>query len=101
MFPMKRELSTEREASDEKLVKRLKLEKAPVFRKKGHEKQYLHNKEVKLKLVDVWSALTQEPPTVEKTKTLLEEGEKLIVERQKYIRITDRSEHGCGRVLGR
>ena len=49
MFPMKRELSVEREASDEKLVKRLKLEKAPVFRKKGHEKQYLHNEEVKLK----------------------------------------------------
>ena len=34
---MKRELSAEREAADEKLVKKLKLEKAPVFRKKGHE----------------------------------------------------------------
>ena len=37
MASMKRELSTEREAADEKLVKRLKLEKAPVFKKKGNE----------------------------------------------------------------
>ena len=43
---MKREFSAEREAADEKLVKKLKLEKAPVFCKKGHEKQYIHNEEV-------------------------------------------------------
>ena len=84
MVSLKRELSAEREASDEKLVKKLKLEKAPVFRKKGHEKQYLHNEEVRLKLSDVRSALTQEPPAVEKPKTLLEEGEKLTTERQKH-----------------
>ena len=98
MVSLKRELSAEREASDEKLVKKLKLEKAPVFRKKGHEKQYLHNEEVRLKLSDVRSALTQEPPAVEKAKTLLEEGEKLITERQKHIRIADRSEHGWATV---
>ena len=34
---MKPELSAEREAADEKLVKKLKPEKAPVFREKGHE----------------------------------------------------------------
>ena len=34
---MKRELSTEREAANEKLVKKIKLEKVPSFRKKGHE----------------------------------------------------------------
>ena len=39
---MKRELATEREAADEKLVKCLKLEKAPVFKKKGNERQYRH-----------------------------------------------------------
>ena len=81
---MKRELSAEREAANEKLVKKLKLEKAPVFHKKGHEKQYIHNEEVRMKLSDVRSELSEAPPTVEKAKTLLEEGEKLISERQKH-----------------
>ena len=35
---MKHKLATEREAANEKLVKRLKLEKAPIF-KKGNERQ--------------------------------------------------------------
>lgn len=51
MTSMKRNLSTEREgeAGDQKLVKRLKLEKAPVFKKKGNECQFRHNEEVRLK----------------------------------------------------
>ena len=95
---MKRELATEREAADEKLVKRLKLEKAPVFKKKGNERQYRHNEEVRLKVSDAASALSETPPAVEKAKTLLEEGEKLIVDRQKLIRIADRSENGWATV---
>ena len=71
---MKRELSAEREAADEKLVNKLKLEKAPVFRKKGHEKQYICKEEVKM-LSDASSALSEAP----------EEGEKLINIRQKHI----------------
>ena len=35
---------------------------------------------------------------VEKAKTAVEEGEKLINERQKLIRIADRSEHGWATV---
>ena len=95
---MKHELATEREAADEKLVKRLKLEKAPVFKKKGNERQYRHNEEVRLKVSDAASALSETPPAVEKAKTLLEEGEKLIVDRQKLIRIADRSENGWATV---
>ncbi len=95
---MKRELAAEREAADEKLVKKLKLEKPPVFRKKGHEKQYLHNEEVRMKLSDARSAVSETPPAVEKAKTLLEEGEKLISERQKHIRIADRSDNGWATV---
>lgn len=98
MLSMKRELSTEREAADEKLVKRLKLEKAPVFKKKGNERQYRHNEEVRLKVSDAVSALSETPPAVEKAKTLLEEGEKVIVDRQKHIRIADRSENGWATV---
>ena len=94
MVAMKRELSTERKAIDEKLVKCLKLEKAPVFKKKGNERQYRHNEEVRLKVLDAASVLSETPPVVEKVKTLLEEGEKLILDRQKHIRIADRSENG-------
>ena len=94
MASMKRELSTEREAANEKLVKRLKLEKAPVFKQKGNERQYRHNEEVWLKVTDAATALCETPRAVEKTKTLLEEGEKLILDRQKHIRIADRSENG-------
>lgn len=79
-------------------MKKLKLEKAPVFRKKGHEKQYIHNEEVRMKLSDIRSALSEAPPAVEKAKSLLEEGEKLIVERQKHISIADRSDNGWATV---
>ena len=95
---MKRKLAMEREAADEKLVKRLKLEKAQLFKKKGNERQYRHNEEVRLKVSDAASALSKTPPAVEKAKTLPEEGEKLIVDRQKLIRIADRSENGWATV---
>ena len=98
MVALKRELSAEREAADEKLVKKLKLEKAPTFHKKGHEKQYRHNEEVQMKLSDTRAALNEQPPVVEKVKSLLEEGEKLIIERQKHIRIADRSDNGWATV---
>ena len=91
---MKRELSTEREAANEKLVMKIKLEKIPSFRKKGHEKQFRHNEEVRLKLSEARSTLDEQPVAVEKAKQLLEEGEKLINERQKHIRIVDRSDNG-------
>ena len=98
MVAMKRELSTEHKVADEKLVKRLKLEKVPVFKKKGNERQYRHNEEVRLKVSDAVSVLSETPPAVEKAKTLLEEGEKLILDRQKHIRIADRSENGWATV---
>ena len=79
-------------------MKKLKLEKAPVFRKKGYEKQYIHNEEVRMKLSDTRSALSEAPPAVGKAKTFLEEGEKLISERQKHIRIVDRSDNGWATV---
>ena len=64
---MKRELAVEREAVDEKLVK-LKLEKPPVFWKKGHKQQYIHNEEVRIKLSDIRSVLSEALSAVEKAK---------------------------------
>ena len=48
---LKRELASDREAADERLIKKLKLEKpGPSFKKKTHEKQYHFNEEVSSKL---------------------------------------------------
>ena len=98
MAVMKRELSAEREVADEKHAKKFKLEKAPIFRKKGHQKQYQHNEEVWLKVTDARLTLDERPTAVEKAKALLKEGEKLINERQKHIRVADRSDNGWATV---
>ena len=57
---MKRELFTECKVAGEKLDKRLNLEEAPVF-KKRNERQYQHNEEVRLKVSDASSALSETP----------------------------------------
>ena len=44
------------------------------------------------------AALAQRPPAVEKARSLLQEGQKLIFVRQKKIRIADRSENGWATV---
>ena len=59
-----------------------------MFQKKGHKKQYPHNEEVRIKLSDARSVLSQALPAVEKGKLVLEEGEKLISGRQNILEIT-------------
>ena len=95
---LKRELASDREAADERLVKKLKLEKAPTFKKKTHEKQFLFNEEVAAKFEGGTACLSEAPPAVEKAKILLEEGMKLVRERQKLIRMAEGSEHGWAMV---
>lgn len=96
---VKRQLSEERETADERLVKKLRLDNKPTFRRKGNEKQFYFNEQLRDKLVvSVNEALEQAPPAVEKAKTLLKEGEKLIDLRQKHIKIADRSEYGWATV---
>ena len=80
---LKRELASDREVADDRLLKRLKMEKAPSF-KKTHEKQYFFNEEVSTKMEAAASSLSQTPPAVEKAKTQLE-GLKFVCERQKVI----------------
>ncbi len=87
---LKRELSDEQEAANQRLAKRLKLDKVPTFKKKAYEKQFVFNEDVGGKLEEAKAALEQTPPAVEKAKTVLAEDEKLIVEWQKLIRIADR-----------
>ena len=98
MVAMKRELTQERSEANEQLVKKLKMDKKPSFKKKAHEKQFDFNEEVKDKLEEASTALNADPPAVEKAKKALKEGEVLIGQRQKLIKIADRSEHGWATV---
>ena len=93
---LRRKLKDERESADERLIKKMQLEKRPTFRKIGNNKQYEFNEEVQDKLDFADAALAQQPPAVEKARSLLQEGQKLIFVRQKKIRIADRSENGWG-----
>ena len=95
---MKRELMEERESADDRLVKKMQLEKRPVFKKISHKKQFDFNEQVRDKVESAVAALELPSPAVEKARTLLKEGEKLIDARQKNIKIADRSEHGWATV---
>jgi hypothetical protein len=98
MESMKRELSTEREEADERLLKKMRLTKGIEFKRKGNEKQHVFNEEVKDKIETATKALCSTPPAVDRAKEALKEGEKLLTARQKLIRIADRSEYGWSTV---
>ena len=87
---MKREM----ESANDRLVKKMRLDSKPTFKKRGHEKQYQFNEQVRDKVDAAAAALEQTPPAMEKAHTFLKEGEKLITLRQKNILIEDRREHG-------
>ena len=90
---MKEELREERESADERLVKKIHLDKKPTFRKVSHEKQYEYNEQVRDKVQSAGAALSQPTPAIDKARSLLQDGEKVLDIRQKNIKIADRSEH--------
>ena len=96
------EMKREIEAADDRLVKKMRLDSKPSFKKKDHkkdhEKQYLFNEQVQDKVDAAMAALKDTAPAVEKAITALQEGEKLINLHQKSILIVDRSEHGWATV---
>ena len=98
MQSLKRELSQEREVADDRLVKKIRLEKGPTFKMKAHEKQFEFNAAVIDRMEDIDSALKQTPPAVEKARSIVVEGMKSLKSRQKHIRIVDRSEFGWAAV---
>jgi exonuclease VII small subunit len=88
---MKREM----ESADDR---KMRLDSKPTFKKRGHEKQHQFNEQVRDKMDAAAAALEQTPPAMEKARTSLQEGEKLINICQKNILIVDRSEHGWATV---
>ena len=98
MSHMKRELTEERDAADERLVKKMRLDKGILFKRKGNEKQHDFNEKVKDTIEAATRCLNAIQPAVEKAKEALQEGEELLTARQKLIRIADRSEYGWATV---
>ena len=98
MKEMKRNLSEERDAADERLVKKMRLDKGVQFKRKANEKQHQFNELVQDSLEAAQKSLSSAPPAIEKAKEALKEGEKLLKDRQKLIRIADRSEYGWATV---
>ena len=93
MKEMKHDLSDERVAADECLVKKMRLDKGVQFKRKGNEKQHQFNELVQDK-IEAAQNLSSAPLAIEKAKEALKEGEKLMKDRQKLIRIADRSKYG-------
>ena len=84
----------------ERAVKKAKRERPLEFKRKGHEEQYYFNQDIGDCIASATKQLGKITPTsdkdkatVEKTIKELEEGATLIVQRQKFIRIADQSEH--------
>ena len=84
MQSLKREWVEEKEAAEDRLVKKTKLEKGPILKKKTHEKQFVFNSSVMVKLEDAETALEKalECPPVVKAREAIKEGNKLLKFRQ-------------------
>ena len=88
------------ENTTQRVVKRLKEDQTFVFKKKGNEKQYIFNDNVKdqfvatakqLELVNLPKGPQRE--AIDKAKEELKQGLEMIAARQKRIKVADRSEY--------
>ena len=102
---LEKEVSSGQEEATQRVVKRLKEDRTLVFWKKGNERQFIFNNNVKDQLDAVGRQLDQLEPSstahkesLEKAKEELQKGLILIAGRQKRIKIADRSEFGWGTV---
>ena len=87
------ETSTEQQMRE---IKKLKFQAPHNFKRKANKDQYKFN----LKFAETFDSAKSaaEKSNLEKVKSDLEEGEKLLVERQKHILLADKSEFGWSTV---
>ena len=91
------EVKSGQEDAAEKAIKRVRRDKPHAYRRKGNEEQAVFNERVKDSIVAAQVNLEGAPSAaVEKAKKSLEKGLALLAERQKLIKLADRSEHGWG-----
>ena len=91
MMTRRKELSDERDAADERLVKKMRLDKGIQFKRKSNEKQHQFNESVLDKLDVAQKSMSSTPPAVERAKEALGEGEQLRIDRNLYELQTDQS----------
>ena len=82
--------------SQMKEIKRLKFNEPHKFKKKANEDQFKFNQKLSETLDSAKSAA--EHSQLGKVKSDLEEGEKLISERQKHVLLADKSDYGWATV---
>ena len=98
---LENEVAAGQDSAAQRACKKMKLERVPEFKKKGHERQYAFIKGVK-DHVDAASQILsklkpaddREEATVKAAMEELDQGMKALLARQKLIRIADRSELG-------
>ena len=83
------ETSVEQEMKE---IKKLKYQEPHKFKRRANEDQYEFNLKLAEPIDSAKSAA--EKLQLEKVKTDLKGGEKLLVERQKHVLLADKSEHG-------
>ena len=83
-----------------KALKRARYERPYAFKKRGNEEQAAFNAKVDEALAEAEGELSSIPattvstPAVRRMKEAIQKGRSLLEERQKLIRLADRSEHG-------
>lgn len=90
---LKDQIIAEQKVETERLAKKIKLEKKFEFRRKGNEVQHDFNATVTASLEEATSSI-EKGEDLAKAKEALKEGLDLLAERQKLIKIADRSESG-------
>ena len=93
------EVRKSQEDAAAKALKRVKHEKAYTWRKKGHEEQFSFNSRVDETISEAQEELASsglKDASLDKAAKALERGRELLGERQKLIKIADRSELGWG-----
>ena len=88
-----RESSEKQEKACDKLSHKKKENEKYQFKRKGNELQHTFNKGVK-EAIDEALPLLDNLEAVERAKQLLKKGSNMIHERQKFIKIADRSDQG-------
>ena len=88
-----------RQSQDEvasKALKKVKLDKPFVFKRKGNEEQATFNSKVESAVTEAQTELEGIPtsPAINRAQEALKRGIKLLAERQKLIKLADRSEFG-------
>ena len=90
-----------RQAQDEaatKAVSKMRHDKPYEYKKESHEEQARFNAQVEETVQEAQEALTalEETPSLQRARDALEKGARLLTERQKLIKIADRSANGWG-----